>query len=64
MTRLELLRRLRGLSQRDLAEAINVAQPTISYFESGMRQQARPKTKTKLEELFGEPFEDLIRPAA
>jgi transcriptional regulator with XRE-family HTH domain len=60
---LEHIRRLRGLSQRDLAEKAGVSPATVYELEVGKRPTPRPSTLRKLAEaleveiadLFGEP---------
>jgi len=56
---LKELRRRKGLSQKDLAEASRVGQDTISGIESG-RHEARPSTLRKLANALGVEVADLF----
>ena len=59
MEALKQLRRRRGLSQKDLAEASGVGQDTISGIESG-RHEPRPSTLRKLADTLGVEVADLF----
>ena len=57
--RLTALRRARGLSQCDLADALGVKQPTVSYYES---QNGHPQADvlTKLAKVLAVSVDDLL----
>src|SRR5918993_3284901 len=57
---LKQLRRRRGLSQKDLAEASGVGQDTISGIESG-RHEPRPSTLRKIAEALEVEVVDFFR---
>jgi transcriptional regulator with XRE-family HTH domain len=60
MEALRKLRRRKGWSQNDLAEASGVGQDTISGIESG-RQEPRPSTLRSLAEALNVEVEDIFR---
>lgn len=59
MTKLEALRRQRGWTQREVAEALHVSSSIISQIEKGFRK-AYPKIMRQLAEVFEVEVSDLF----
>lgn len=65
MTNLQRIRKAKGMSQKELADALNVTQGTVSAWESGrwdptvenLRAAAKVLGVT-VDELIGEPLEE------
>ena len=55
----ERFRKEQGLTQKELAEKLNVTQGAISMFEKGDRMPSM-KTLVKLSKVFGVSLDDLI----
>ncbi len=58
--KLKRLRRGRGMTQEELAEASGVAQSTIAQIENGRRKEPRPGTLKKLAEPLGVDTAELL----
>jgi len=67
MTRMEYLRRKRGLSQDAVGEEIHYSRGTISQIENGripnLDRRGGKRLRLALESFFCQPFEQLIGPA-
>lgn len=65
MTNLELMRRIGGMSQADLALKLAYTQPRISQLENGKTtvDQVSPELREALEQLFDRDIEWLLSPA-
>jgi transcriptional regulator with XRE-family HTH domain len=59
--RMYLLHLSQGMTQKEIAERLEMYQPTYSLLESGRLKPYRRQAKL-LEEYFGEPIERLLRP--
>jgi transcriptional regulator with XRE-family HTH domain len=62
-TRLEELRNARGLTQREVADAVGVSERTYQLWRKGETQPQR-KTLKKIAEFYGEPLASLIEESA
>jgi putative transcriptional regulator len=60
LLRLELERRKKGLTQRELGEKVGIGPAEISRMESGMSKPF-PAHKVRLSEFFGIPGEELFK---
>ena len=63
MTRMELERRRSGLSQTELARAVNVSQTAISKLERRAHKKLSAQVRKAVEEYFNESLEDLLAAA-
>jgi transcriptional regulator with XRE-family HTH domain len=63
MTKLEEIRRARGLSQYDLADLLNVTQAAVSFWELHPRTKPRRKTQDRLRAIFGVDADELLEEA-
>ena len=61
MTRVELYRRMAGLTQTELAKRIGIAAPAIVQVERGHRKPW-PKIRRDIAEALGYPEEELFAP--
>ena len=64
INRLTIMRRAKGLSQRDLAKRLNVSVKTVSRMECGERKHPERTSypiANGLQEIFGEPIEQLLQ---
>jgi transcriptional regulator with XRE-family HTH domain len=59
MTHLELLRRSRRMTQKDVASLLGLSQTAISYLEREAKTTT-PDTAERLEEVFGKPVTELL----
>lgn len=66
MIKMELLRRVKGISQAQLAQDLMYSQGYISSLEKGSRalRRVHPSLKKALEDYFGESLEELLKPVA
>lgn len=59
MTKAELIRRVKGLSQKKVAETVGVSPTVLSHIER-CRREAYPKIRRALAGLYGLPEEELF----